>query len=273
MMSIPLVKSAFFKEEETRKQIADFVLTTPRFSMGDMCATFEEEFSKVQKRKHSVYVTSGSMANLILLQSLLNMGILQKGDLIGFSDLTWATNVMPIIQLGLIPVALDCEVDTLNLSTDILQRTDAKLRAVFLTNVLGFCGDIADIRAYCDAHDILLLEDNCESLGSAYQETLLGNFGLASTFSFFLGHHLSTMEGGMICTDDDALYEMLVMTRAHGWDRNLPPATQERLRTEHHLDAFYAKYTFFDLAYNGRPTEIQTAAVFRRDDREAHCQF
>jgi CDP-6-deoxy-D-xylo-4-hexulose-3-dehydrase len=101
-----------------------------------------------------------------------------------------------------------------------------------------------------------LLEDNCESLGSETNGTLLGNFGLASTFSFFVGHHMSTIEGGMVCTDDDKLNDMLMMARAHGWDRNLSPAIQEKMRAESNIDAFYAKYTFYDLASNFRPTEI-----------------
>ncbi|HEX4048170.1 MAG TPA: DegT/DnrJ/EryC1/StrS family aminotransferase, partial [Elusimicrobiota bacterium] len=206
-------------------------------------------------RTRALFVTSGSAANLVLLQALLNAGRLRRGDRVGFSALTWATNVMPIIQLGLVPVALDCELDTLNVSPRILAAA-AGLRCLFLTNVLGFCDDLPGIASFCRERGIVLLEDNCESLGSRIGGRLLGNYGLASTFSFFVGHHMSTIEGGMVCTDDEELADAATMVRAHGWDRNLPPERRRKWRDAHRVDDFYAKYTFFDLAFNARPTEI-----------------
>jgi len=102
-----------------------------------------------------------------------------------------------------------------------------------------------------------LIEDNCESLGSEYKNIKLGNFGQASTFSFFIGHHMSTIEGGAVCTDDPKIYNMLKMVRSHGWDRNVELGERKRLRSKYKIDDFYGKYTFYDLAYNFRPTEIQ----------------
>ena len=128
--------------------------------------------------------------------------------------------------------------------------------AFFVTNVLGFAGDLDEIASVCEKAGVILLEDNCESLGTRYQGKLLGNFGLASTFSFFVGHHLSTIEGGMICTDDDELHEMCTMVRAHGWDRSLPPERQQELREQAGVDDFLGKYTFYHPGFNVRPTEI-----------------
>jgi CDP-6-deoxy-D-xylo-4-hexulose-3-dehydrase len=253
---IKLIKSSFYHEQETKEALADFILKQDIFSMNKQCATFETAFAAKQQRKYAVYVSNGSVANLLLIQVMLNTGRLKKGDKVGFSTLTWPTNVMPLIQLGLIPVALDCDLKTLNVSPEILEEHIAELQGLFLTNVLGFCDDLPHIKQLCEQHGVVLLEDNCESLGSQMDKTLLGNFGLASTFSFFIGHHLSTIEGGMVCTDDDALYEQMMMARAHGWDRNLSPATQQRLRAEAGVDDFYAKYTFYDLASNFRPNEI-----------------
>lgn len=255
---IKLMKSTFYKEQTTKKKIADFLVESNMLSMGTECKKFEEFFSKKQGRKHSLFVSSGSMANLVLMQSLLNMGILKKGDRIFVSSLTWATNIMPIIQLGLIPVALDCEVQTLNVSKDILIKNIKAIRAkaLFLTNILGFSDDISEIKKVCQKEGILLFEDNCESLGSVMDGVLLGNFGLASTFSTFVGHHISTIEGGMICTDNDELYDMLLMVRAHGWDRNLSLKKQVEIRKNNGVDDFFSRYTFYDLAYNARPTEI-----------------
>ncbi len=256
---IKLMEKSFFNGEEVKKALAEFILSTDRFSMGQQCEKFEEGFAKWQKRKYCVFVSSGSMANLILIQGLMNAGKLKKGAKVGFSALTWPTNVMPLIQLGLIPVPIDCELDTLNVSSSQLLSTlkEEKLEALFITNALGFCSDLNEIKKICFDNDILLLEDNCESLGSEHGGIKLGNFGIASTFSTFIGHHMSTIEGGMICTDDKNLYEHLIMCRAHGWDRNLSDDSKSKLRSENNINDFYAMYTFHELAYNGRPTEIQ----------------
>jgi len=253
---IKLIKSTFYKEEETRDKLASFIKRASKLSMGEECSKFEIAFSEKQGRKFAVMVNSGSSANLVLIQALLNLGIIQRGDKVGFSALTWSTNVMPIIQLGLIPIPIDCEIDTLNISPETLKLQIDNIKILFLTNVLGFCDNIVEIKNLCEANNVILLEDNCEALGSSVSGTLLGNFGLASTFSFFVGHHISTIEGGMIVTDDEDLYHELLITRSHGWDRNLPPGKQKKLRDSNHVDEFFAKYTFYDLAYNVRPTEI-----------------
>jgi len=253
---IGLVKSTFYKERDTKRKLVDFILKSDFLSMGKETKKFEKNFAKAQKRKYAVFVNSGSSANLVLLQSLVNLSRLKRGDKIGISALTWATNIMPAIQLGLKPIVIDCEIETLNVSSKTLKKAINKLDALFLTNVLGFCHDIDNIKRLCQEKSVLLIEDNCESLGSRVNKTLLGNFGLASTFSFFVGHHLSTIEGGMICADDEELGDMLVMVRAHGWDRNLPRHKKEALRTLHNVSEFLAKYCFYDLGYNFRPTDI-----------------
>lgn len=238
-------------------ELVNFVGSAQVLSMAEQCLTFEKNFAKKQGREHAVLVNSGSSANLILIQSLLNLGRLKKGDTVGVSALTWSTNVMPIIQLGLVPLVIDCEVETLNVLRDQVEKVySPQLKGLFLTNALGFCADIDAIREFCEERKIIFLEDNCESLGSKFQGQLLGNFGLASTFSTYVGHHLSTIEGGLICTDDDELYEMLVMVRSHGWSRNLSEEKKKELRSVHGIDPFFDRYTFYDLGYNVRPTEI-----------------
>ncbi len=255
-MTIKLMKSTFYHEYETKRALADFVLEQDIFSMDIHCRRFEEVFAAKQGRKHAVCVDNGSVADLLLIQSMLNAGRFKPGDKVGFSALTWPTNVMPIIQLGLEPVPIDCELGTLNVSPATLSEKIDGLKGLFITNVLGFCDDLTGIKNLCAESGVELLEDNCESLGSRVDGTLLGNFGSAATFSFFVGHHLSTIEGGMVVTDDDELYEQLVMGRAHGWDRNLSAESQAKLRGAADVDDFYARYTFYDLASNFRPTEI-----------------
>lgn len=256
---IPLMRHAFYNDAETREKLAGFVLSADYLSMGAKCREFEQRFSEWQGRKHSVLVNSGSSANLILIQSLLNLGRLRKGARVGFSALTWATNVMPLLQLNLQPVPIDVDPKTLNvMSYSLLERLkDTPLDALFITNALGMAGDLDAIRAVCEEYGVLLIEDNCESLGTVLEGgTRTGNFGAASTFSLYVAHHMSAIEGGIVCTDDDTLAEMLIMTRAHGWDRNLSPSQQAAWRAEYEVSDFDAKYTFYDLGYNVRPTEI-----------------
>lgn len=256
---IPLMKNAFLHEEETKKALSEFIMHAKRLSMDTKCKEFEVAFAKKQGVKHAVLFNSGGSANLAMLQVAKNLGLLKDGDKVGFSALTWSTNVMPIIQLGMKPVAVDCDPSTLNsMSTHLLDTIrNHKIRAFFITNVLGFAGDLANIKQVCAENDIILFEDNCESLGSELHEGKTGNFGLASSFSFFVSHHMSTIEGGMAITNDDNFAEMLRITRANGWDRNLTPEQQEKWRNEHDIQSeFYSKYTFFDLGFNLRPTEI-----------------
>lgn len=256
---IPLMKNAFLDEAATRRALADFVLTAPRLSMDHKCREFEKAFASQEGRADAVLFNSGGSANLAMIQTLKNLGLLKDGDRVGFSALTWSTNIMPLIQLGLAPVPIDCGRDTLNAMSveveKVLERE--RLRAVFLTNVLGFCGDLSLIRTLCRARGVLLIEDNCESLGTELAQGRAGSFGAMASFSFYVAHHMSTIEGGVVCVDDPEMASMLRIVRANGWDRNLSAERQERLRRAHGIpDEFQSKYTFYDLGYNLRPSEI-----------------
>lgn len=256
---IKLIKSTFYKEKETKKKLVAFIESADQMSFGRECERFEKNFAKWQGRKHCVFLNSGSSANLAVIQAILNMGKLQEDDCVGFSALTWSTNVMPLIELGLTAIPVDVKMDTLNVSSDNLLKALAKypIKLLFLTNLLGFCGDIDRIRDICRDKKIILLEDTCESLGTVYKGVKLGNFGYASTFSFYVGHHMSTIEGGAVCTDSESLATMLRLVRAHGWDRNLTLAKQDKIRAKFKVNStFYSRYTFYDLGYNFRSTEI-----------------
>lgn len=256
---IPLMKNAFFKEYETRKALSEFILQAGKLSMGERCVEFEKAFAKRQGRAQAILFNSGGSANLALIQGLRNLERLGQGEKVGFSALTWSTNVMPILQMGLVPVPIDCEPSTLNVTSRTLaERIGAsELKALFITNALGFAGDLDAIREMCGKSGIVLLEDNCEALGTELPAGRTGNFGLASTFSFFVAHHMSTIEGGMVATDDDELADMLRVVRANGWDRNLSAVKQLKWRKRFNVpNELQAKYTFYDLGFNFRPTEI-----------------
>jgi CDP-6-deoxy-D-xylo-4-hexulose-3-dehydrase len=256
---IPLMKNAFLHEYETRAALAEFILKADRFSMDIECRKFEQKFANYQVCNEAVLFNSGASANLAMLQALKNLGRLREGAHVGFSALTWATNTMPIIQMGLVPVPIDCEPTTLNIMSHNLEERlrQNEIQALFITNALGFTGDLDRIRDICDAKNIILIEDNCESLGTVLHTGTAGNFGMAASFSFFVAHHMSTIEGGMVCSNDADFAEMLRMVRANGWDRNLTSLQKDRWRKKFGITSeLEAKYTFYDLAFNMRPTEI-----------------
>ena len=256
---IPLMKNTFLKEHETKTELAQFIMQAEILSMGEQCALFEKEFALHQDRKEAILFNSGGSANLAMIQALKNLGKLKEGDIVGFSALTWSTNVMPLIQLGLRPVPLDSEIEVLNVTTKqlLMKLQDTNMKALFITNTLGLVGDLDAIRDICNEKEIILLEDNCEALGTELESGKAGNFGLMASFSFFVAHHMSTIEGGMVCTDDYDLAEMLRIVRANGWDRNLTAVQQRNWRKKYGVTSeFYAKYTFYDLGFNFRPTEI-----------------
>lgn len=257
---IKLVPGLFHNEDQTKEDLCNFIKKTDQLSIGQQCAKFEQSFASYQERKHCVLFSSGSSANLALIQALLNLQLLLPDQQVAFSAITWATNVMPLIQLGTQPVPVDVELETLNVSSSSFSTTLEKnpdIKMLFLTNLLGFCSDLNNIQRICAERNILLIEDNCEALGTEYQGRKLGNWGLASTFSFFVGHHMSTIEGGAVVTNNPALHRMLRLVRAHGWDRNLSNEEKDEIRQEFNVDdTFFANFTFYNLGYNLRPTEI-----------------
>lgn len=256
---IPLMKSTFLHEQETKEALSQFILSSPKLSMDTRCFEFERTFAAYQGSKDAVLFSSGGAANLAIFQALMNGGKLKKGYKVGFSAITWSTNVMPIIQMGLEPVPIDCEISTLNIMSNTLSKRleEVDVQAVFVTNALGFCGDLPKIKKICERNGILLLEDNCESLGTTLPSGKTGSFGIASSFSFFVAHHMSTIEGGMVTTQNEELAEMLRIVRANGWDRGLNSKQQYQLRKKYKIRSeFEAKYTFYDLGFNMKPTEI-----------------
>ncbi len=258
-MKIKLIKSSFYNEQTTKDNLCNFIQNTEQLSIWKYCKKFEEDFAKWQNRKYCVFFNSWSSANLWLIQSMINLWKLNKWDKVGFSTLSWATNVMPLIQLGLEPIPVDVELSTLNISLDTLKEVVKlnELKALFITNLLGFCDNIDEIENFCNEKWIILLEDNCESMWTEYKWKKLWNYSIASSFSTFIGHHMSTVEWWMVCTDDKDIYIMLNLVRAHGWDRNLCQEFQNEIRIENKVDnSFYSKYTFYALGYNLRPNEI-----------------
>ncbi len=238
------------------------VIASDRYTMGDHVAEFERQFAAHIGSKYAVMVNSGSSANLIMVAALhysSNPKLkLNRGDEVIVPAVSWSTTYYPLYQYGLRLKFVDIDKETLNY--DLVALADAvtdKTRAIMVVNLLGNPNDFAAIDKVIDGRNIVLMEDNCESLGATYKGQQAGTFGVVGSFSSFFSHHISTMEGGLILTDDEELYHIMLSLRAHGWTRNLPKFN--RLTGEKSDDPFEESFRFVLPGYNVRPLEMSGA--------------
>lgn len=254
--NISLVNDTISKEDI--QKLSEWLYTNPRLTKGEKTIEFENNWSKWQGRKYSVFVNSGSSANLAMIYSLILSKKLKNKKII-VPAVSWVTTVSPVIQLGLKPILCDADKKTLGVDTIHLENLfkTEKPAGLIIVHVLGFPNDIEQIKYLCNKYDVILLEDSCESIGSTYDGIKTGNFGLMSSFSTYYGHHFSTIEGGIITTDDEDLYHILLSIRSHGWDRDLPKSEQIKLRKQEKITDFRALYTFYYPGFNLRSTDLQ----------------
>ena len=240
------------------KRLITWLETNPRLTKGDLTLEFEKKWSEWLGVKYSVFVNSGSSANLAAIYSLLLSGKLKNNKIV-VPAVSWVTTVTPTIQLGMEPIMCDCDIDNLGLDINHLKEIikNDNPSVIILVHVLGIPNHMDEILKLCKENDILLIEDTCESIGSKYNDKLLGTLGDLSTFSFYFGHHMSTIEGGMISTNDEDLYHILLSIRSHGWDRDLPKEKQNSLREKYGVDKFRSLYTFYYPGFNLRSTDLQ----------------
>jgi CDP-6-deoxy-D-xylo-4-hexulose-3-dehydrase len=235
------------------------VIKSGMFSMGERVIAFEDEFAKRMGSKFSVMVNSGSSANLILVSGCryLKESKLIPGDEVIVPAVSWSTTYYPVTQIGAVLKFVDIDPDTLNIDvTKIEEAITPKTKAIFVVNLLGNPADWDSIKKIADRHGLLLIEDNCESLGATLGGKRLGTFGFGGTYSSFFSHHISTMEGGLISTDDEELYQVMKSLRAHGWTRELPDKNHVFNKTGHAWDDLYR---FVLPGYNVRPLEMEAA--------------
>jgi len=240
------------------KKLISWLETNPRLTKGSLTTEFEKKWSEWLGVKYSVFVNSGSSANLAAIYSLLLSGKLKNNKIV-VPAVSWVTTVTPAIQLGMEPIMCECDIDNLGLDINHLKTIieNDNPSAIILVHVLGFPNHMDEITKLCEENNILLIEDTCESMGSKYNGKLLGTLGDLSTFSFYFGHHMSTIEGGMISTNDEDLYHILLSIRSHGWDRDLPEKKQKHLRELYGIDDFRSLYTFYYPGFNLRATDLQ----------------
>ena len=256
MTTFPLATSTWGPEEVSA--IND-VVASGVFTMGPRVATFEEEFAAFVGARHAVMVNSGSSANLLAVAAPFFRADrpLQKGDEVIVPAVSWSTTYAPLAQYGLRVKFVDIDPQTLNMDLDALAGAlTEQTRVVFLVNLLGNPNDFDAVESILEGRDIIVLEDNCESLGATFHGRWAGTFGAIGTFSTFFSHHMMTMEGGIAVTDDEEFYHILLSLRAHGWTRNLPK--QNRL-TGTKVASFDEAFRFVLPGYNVRPIEMEGA--------------
>lgn len=234
-------------------------LESGQLTMGPRVRAFEEEFAEWVGVKYAVMVNSGSSANLLIVDSLLRgtSGTpLVPGDEVIVPGLAWPTTVWPLAQLGLVPVFVDVDPATLAIDLECARSViGPRTRAMFVISALGQAIDGHSYADFCTVHDLQLLEDCCESLGAHWGGAHVGTSGVAASFSFYFSHHISTIEGGMVVTNDLARADDLRGLRAHGWVRD----RSDRARWATEYPQFDQRFLFATVGYNVRPTEIQGA--------------
>ncbi|RAZ49859.1 DegT/DnrJ/EryC1/StrS family aminotransferase [Campylobacter hyointestinalis] len=255
-INYPLATSTWDEKELSAIQE---VIKKDMYTMGDKVARFEKDFSKFVGSKFAVMTSSGSTANLIATAALFytKNPKLKKGDEVIVPAVSWSTTYYPLYQYGLKLKFVDIDLYTLNYDLNALKDAISdKTKMIMVVNLLGNPNDFDTINSIIKDKDIFILEDNCESMGAEYKGKQTGTFGVMGTFSTFFSHHMATMEGGVVVTDNEELYHILLSLRAHGWTRNLP---KENLISNKSDDWFSESFRFVLPGYNVRPVEMSGA--------------
>jgi len=238
-------------------KLSKWLIKSKRLTQGRKVDKFEENFSNYLNVKKSIFVNSGSSANLLIAQSLKESELL-KNKIIIAPTLSWATTVTPFIQLGYDVKLCDTNLKDLGLNTDHLEYLCKKFKPslIILVHVLGHSNDMKKILKICKKYKVLLIEDTCEALGTTIKKRKLGTFGIASSFSFYYGHHISTIEGGMVCTNNYSLANIMKSVRSHGWLRDFSLKEKNKIIKKNEISEFQSKFSFIYSGFNIRSTEI-----------------
>lgn len=249
--------------EDEISEVLDSLRST-RVTMGAKCAAFERAFAEYSGTAHAVFVNSGSSANLLAWFAIANPLFpaqpgwrpWKAGAEVIVPAVTWSTTLWPIVQAGGVPVLVDCDPRTLQMRPEaVAAAVSADTVAVCPVHAIGNACDMDALAEICAAHDLIMVEDTCEALGTRYKGKVAGGFGLMGTYSFFFSHHITTIEGGMVVTDDEALADLLRCLRAHGWTRDMA----NKARWGERGNGLAERFTFVNTGFNLRPSEINGA--------------
>ena len=244
-----------FLDKKTVNSLCNFIKKNKRLTQFKKVKEFENKFSKWNGSKYSVLVNSGSSANLIIVESCKEIHKWKNNDEIIVPSVTWPTTITPVIQAGLKPIFVDVNLKDFSFDYSKLKKViTKKTRAIFVAHLVGFPANIKKIKKIIGKRNIILLEDCCESQGATIKDKKIGNFGIGGSFSFYWGHHMSTIEGGMITTNDRKFYSTCLLKRSHGLARELPEKEQQYYKKKYSKNDF--KFLFLSSGYNLRSTEI-----------------
>jgi len=248
--------------------LVSFIRQTKRFTQFTEVKEFEVAFANWQGCKYCVFVNSGSSANLILVNAVKELRKWRDGDEVIVPAVTWPTTVTPVMQFGLKPVFADVNLTDLSFDYDQIEsKITPRTRGIFVAHLLGFPADVQRLKKIVKGRDIVIIEDSCESQGATLNGVKVGNLSLAGTFSFYWGHHMTAIEGGMLCADDEDLFKLFVLKRSHGLARELPPEYHADLRAKYPGIDF--RFMFLTDGFNVRNTEFNAVlglAQLRRID-------
>lgn len=252
-MNWPLQEN--FLDNKSKKDLVNFITKNTRFTQFKKVREFEKKFSKWNGSKYSIFVNSGSSANLLIVQCAKELNRWKHGDEVIVPAVTWPTTVTPVIQSGLKPIFVDVNLNDFSYDYEKLKSSITKrTKAIFVAHLIGFPSDILKIKKIISKRNITILEDCCESQGARIINQKVGNFGLGGSFSFYWGHHMSTIEGGMITTNNKHFYDLCLLKRSHGLARELLPKDQTKIKKKFSNKNF--KFLFLSDGFNLRSTEI-----------------
>lgn len=239
------------------EDLSKWIPTAPQLTKGPLVVEFEKQFAKYIGTDYCVMVNSGSSANLLMAYALLEGGYLKNKKVV-VPAISWITTLSPFIQFGFETFLCDCASDNLGLDTKMLEELFIKEQPslLILVHVLAHINNMQDINRLCEKYGVLVVEDACEALGTKYQGKMAGNLALAGSFSFYYGHHISTIEGGAVTTNDNKLYNLMLSIRSHGWARDVDAQYREEWKDEFRVDEFREFYSFYYPGFNLRSTDL-----------------
>lgn len=248
--------------------LIEWLKTHPRLTKGPLTVEFEEKWSSWAGRKYSLFCNSGSSANLLMFYALLVSGRLENKKVV-VPSVGWVTSIAPAIQFGFEPLMCEADSDTFSLDLNHLEILLKKHRpsTVMMVQVLGVPHKMEEMLTLKEKYGFFLLEDACAAVGSSTKKRKLGAYGDMGSFSFYFGHQISTIEGGMVSTDDKVFQNLLLMARSHGWSKDLDPVSHQALVDQYQIDDFHTPFVFYEPGFNLRSTDLNAFIGLRQIDK------
>jgi CDP-6-deoxy-D-xylo-4-hexulose-3-dehydrase len=263
----PLAKETI--NEEDIDALCDWLKSYPRLTKGALTPQVERKWAEFIGTRHAVFNNSGSSANLLMIYTAIAAGRIKNKKIV-VPSVGWVTTIAPAIQFGLEPIMVEADEKTFGIDLDELEKVceEHNPDAVIFVQVLGVPHHRERLLQLKEKYGFTLLEDACAALGASYGDgAMVGTVGDMSSFSFYFGHQLSTIEGGMVNTDDPELYNLLLMLRSHGWAKDLDQESYDALINEHGIDDFHKPFAFFVPGFNLRSTDLQAFIGLRQMDK------